>query len=891
VRVLTRVMNGFRALFRKSRVEDELDAELRAFLETAVDQKMRAGMSREEATRAARMEFGSFEAVKDGVRDVGWESVVETFWQDLRYAGRMLRKSPGFTTAAVLTLALGIGATTAIFSFVNGVVLRPLPFKESARLVQVQPDPRESGLFQIRTVTPADFLEWQLQNHVFDEMAGFSGATFSLTGAGEPERLQAATVTTRFLDTLGVMPVLGRTFLRSEGQPGTNQVVIISSTLWRRRFQSDPGIVGRPIALDGKSFTVVGVMPEGFGFPQDLLPGMGKSRPVELWTPLVLRPGDRSNAFLQVIARLRPDVTIEQAQAQMEAIAARLAEQVPPDRRIEGGVRIMTLHERVVRGVRPLLLVFLEAVGFLLVIACSNVANLLVARGVARQKEVAVRAALGAGRSRLVRQFLTESLLLGLLGGLGGLLVAVQGVAVLTSLIPPGSLPRIQETGIDGQALAFTIMISFVTGVFFGLAPAFRSSRTDISSAIKELGATQTPRSRVLNLLVVGEVALAFVLLTGAGLMINSFWRLTSVDPGFEPERILTVSVTLPEGGYDTSSEMRAFSTDVLNRLRGAPGVARAAAINSLPLRGSIMGGFSVEGIPQLPRGGSWVSKPVVSPEYFQTMGIPVVRGRAFTDRDAEQAPGVAIVTDRLARLLWPGADPIGKRLKIGFGRPEEQPWLSVVGVVGEVKQTALAEEMPPAVYVPLLQAPRPFLLRDLTFVVRTAVPDPLSVAPILRREIRNVDPNLPFDRIQTMRDVLGDSVAEPRFRSAVLGAFAGTAVALVATGILGILAYSVTRRTREIGVRMALGAQRGGVLRLVIAQALRMMVAGLAVGLIAALALTRLLSNFLFDVRPTDPATFVAASLVLVGAALIASYLPARRAATIDPLIALRSE
>jgi putative ABC transport system permease protein len=885
-----RVINGFRALFRKTRAEEELDTELRAFLETAVEQKMRAGMSREEATRAARIELGSAEAVKDWVRDVGWESMVESFYQDLRYAVRMLHRAPGFTAAAVLTLALGIGATTAIFSFVNAVMLRPLPFKESARLALVQPDARASGPFPIRTVTPADFLEWELQNRVFEEMAGFSGATFNITGAGEPERLYAATVTTRFFESLSVNPAVGRTFLTSEGQPGANQVVLISSALWRRRFQSDPGIVGREITLDGKTFAVVGVMPDGFSFPRDLLPGMGRSRRVDLWAPLVLRPGDRANAFLQVVARLRADVTIEQAQAEMNAIVARLAEQVPPERR-GNGVRLVALHEHMTQEVRSLLLVFLGAVGFLLLIACSNVANLLVARGAARQKEVAVRAALGAGRWRLVRQFLTESVVLGLLGGLAGLLLAVQGVNVVTALIPPGSLPRLEETGIDRQALAFTVLISCLTGLVFGLVPALRASATDISSTIKELGAAQTPRSRFLNLLVVCEVALAFVLLAGAGLMFNSFWRLTRVNPGFAPERILTVSVTLPEGAYETSAEMRVFSTGVLERLRGAPGLVRAAAINWLPFGGAgITGNFTVEGIPRLPQGGSFALKPAVSPEYFHVMGIPLVRGRAFDERDGEQAAGVAIVSDRLARVLWPGADPIGKRLKLGFGRPEEQPWLSVVGVVGDVKQTALADETPPVVYVPLLQAPRPFLLRDLTFVVQTAA-EPSSVAPVVRAEIRNVDPNLPFARVETMRDLLSDSVAEPRFRSAMLGAFAGAALALVATGILGVLAYSVTRRTREIGVRMALGAQRAGVLRLVVGQALRMTMAGLAVGLVAAFALTRLLRNFLFDVGPLDPATFVAASIVLVGAALIASYVPARRAATVDPLTALRAE
>jgi putative ABC transport system permease protein len=722
-------------------------------------------------------------------------------------------------------------------------------------------------------------------------MAAFSGATFSVTGDGEPENVQAATVTVRFFDTLRVTPTVGRTFLVSEGQPGVNQVAVISSTLWGRRFQSDPGVLGKTMTLDGKPVTVVGVMPDGFDFPRDIAPSaMGRARPVELWTPIVLQPGDRSNAFLRVVARLRSNVTIEQAQAEMDAVVSRVEEQVPLDRRTEG-VRVVGLQQRIVQDVRPLLLVFFGAVGFLLVIACSNVANLLVARGATRQKEVALRAALGASRWRLVRQFLIESVLLASLGGLAGFVLAVQGVNELRTLIPPGSLPRIAEIVIDRRTLAFTMAISLLTGLFFGLIPALRSSRPDAGVTIRDLGATQTPRSRFLSLLVASEVALTFVLLVSAGLLINSFWRLTNVGPGFEPERILTASVTLPEDAYPTSSAMTTFSSDVLERFQRAPGVARAAAINWLPLGGPlIMGTFRVEGLPQIPSAASMAVKPAISPDYFRTMGIPLVRGRTFDVRDREQAPGVAIVSDQLAQLLWPGTDPIGKRLTVGFGPPEQQPWLTVVGIAGDVKQTALGDATPPAIYVPLFQAPRPFLLRNLTFVLRTAG-DSTNVGPLIRREIRNVDPNLPFDRVETMQALLGDSVSEPRFRSTVLGLFAAAAVILVATGMLGVLAYSVARRTREIGLRMALGAQRIGVLRLVVGQALRMALAGLAVGLVAALALTRLLTRFLFDVQPTDPATFFAAAIVLMCSALLASYVPARRAATVDPLTALRTE
>ena len=879
------------ASMTRRRDETRLREEVEEHLALQTAENIRAGMSLDEARRQAVLKFGAVEAVKEDCRDHRGLPLVEQLVQDIRYALRGLRKNPGFTSVAVLTLALGIGATTAIFSFVNAVVLRPLPFDNSARLVLVQPEPRmpPPGPIRVRTVAPADFLEWQLRNDVFDEIAGFSGATLSLTQGGEPERLQAATVTTRFFDVLGVTPLTGRTFLTSEGEAGANQVAVIGSTLWRRRFHSDPKIVGRPIVLDGNTFTIVGVMPDGFSFPQDLLLGTARLRPVELWTPLVLQWGDRSNAFLQVIARLKSEVRIEQAQSEIEAIAAHVAEGIPPDRRVEGyAIRVRALYDRVVQEVRPLLLVFLGAVGFLLLIACSNVANLLTARSVVRRREVALRTALGARRSRLVWQFLTESVILGLLGGVGGWLVATQGVKVLSALVPRGALPRMNEIAVDSEALAFTLVVSFLAALTFGLAPAVRLSGTDVSNAIKQSSATLTPRSRFLNMLAVGEMAMAFVLLAGAGLMINSFWRLASVDPGFSPDRMLTLTVSLPERDYRTSTEMRAFSLDVLDRLRHVRGVARAAAVNWLPLGGALItGDFTAEGLER-PE-GLVAAKPAVSSEYFRTMGIPLVRGRSFAEWDTDRAPGVAIVTEGLARRLWPGADPIGKRLKLGFGR--EEPWLSVVGVVGDVKQRSLADETLPAIYVPLLQAPRPFLLRDLTFVVSTADADPSVVASSVRREVLSVDPNLPFDRIQTMRELIGDSVAEPRFRTAVLGAFASAAVALVAIGMLGVLAYSVTQRTREIGVRIALGASRSGVLRLVVGQALWITLTGLAIGSIAALALTRLLSRFLFDVRPTDPATFVAAAAVLLGASLIASYIPARRAARVDPLVALRYE
>ncbi|HEV8348486.1 MAG TPA: ABC transporter permease [Vicinamibacterales bacterium] len=813
---------------------------------------------------------------------------MHTLMQDVRYAVRLLARNPGFAAVAIVTLALGIGATTAIFSFVNGVVLRPFAFRDSDRLVMLLTQSRRASPFPMRAVFPGDFLDWQRENRVFDSMAAFQGATFSVTTGGDPERLLGAMVTRDFFETMGVEPIAGRTFRSRSGEADPSDTVVIGERVWRRRFNANPALVGQRVTLDGRPLTLIGVMPAGFTFPRDgmVATGARPAQDVGIWTPLDLRPGDRSNATMQVIARIKPDVTLDQAQAEMDNVARAIEQQVG---RRGFDVRIVGLRDDVSHQVRPLLFVLLGAVGFLLLIACTNVANLLLGRAAARQREVAIRAALGSGRWRLVRQFLTESVVLAVMGGLAGLLVAVWSIDVAIRLIPRGTLPRISEVQLDSQAFAFTMVVSIATGLLFGLAPAFQSSKADVMTALKSAGNAQTTRSRFFNVLVVAEVALAFVLLAGAGLLAKSFLRLTSVDPGFRPDSILTVGVTLPEGSYPGAVEMRRFSASAIERLHAVPGVAYAGAINWLPLGGNFLSGdFVVEDVPQLPRGLT-VGKPAVSAEYFHAMGIPVLRGRTFVDRDDAEAPSVVIVTDTLARRLWPGQDALGKRIRVGFVRPNE-PWSTVVGVVGEVKQMALSDETRPAIYMPLSQAPRSFLLRNLNFVVRTDG-DPASAAAAIRRQIRTVDSDLPFDRVDTMRQVLSDSVSEPRFRSVVFGSFAIVALVLVAIGILGVLAHSVTRRTREIGVRMALGAQRVDVLRLVVRQALAMTIAGVALGAIGAAALTRLLASFLFDVRPLDPATFAVAAALLVGVALVASYVPARRASSVDPVIALRSE
>jgi putative ABC transport system permease protein len=814
--------------------------------------------------------------------------MLDSFLQDCRYAWRGLVRTPGFTLAAVLTLSLGIGATTAMFSLVHGVLLRPLPFDDSDGLVMVQarstvPLPFDTG----GAISPGSFIDWEAESTPFDDMAAFTGRQLTLTGRGEPELLTAAAVTVRFFETLQVPAAIGRTFIAEEGRTGSDDVVVLSEGLWRRRFASDPDVVGKPVMLDGRPFTVVGVMPEGFSFPEEVFGPPGRFRSIQkidLWAPFVPQPDDRRNASLRVFARLRPGVTVTQAQSDMIAVLGNLGARSPRGRTTTAA--IIPVHEYIVGHVRPLLLLFFGAVGFVLLIACANVANLLVARAVARQKEVVMRSAVGASRGRLVRQFLTESTLLGVIGGAGGLLLAIASLRAFVSLIPAGTVPRLGEVAVDGYVLGFTVLVSIVAGVAFGLAPIVHTAHAN--EPVTRIGSTQTARLGVLNVLVASEVAIAVVLVVGAGLLIQSFLRLTAVDPGFQGTNVLTASVTLPQSTYTTAAQMNVFHAEVLRRLTDARGV-RAAAVNWLPFGGNLLNGdIVVEAAAAQP--DFIVAKLAVSPGYFEVMGIPVVAGRFFADADTTESAPVVIVTDRVARQLWPNRDPLGQRLKLGFGRPEDQPWASVVGVVRDVKQTALSDADMPSVYMPLAQAPRPFLLEAMTFVVESDS-NPEALAAMVRRIIHTVDPNLPVHRVARVDNLIAFSVSEPRFRSLLFGGFAAVALVLVATGILGVLTYSVTRRTKEIGLRVALGALPAAIAGLVVRQVLTVTAVGLVVGLGGAFALTRLMRNLLFEIEPTDPTVFAAAGVFLVGIALIASYVPARRAARLDPLIAIRHD
>jgi putative ABC transport system permease protein len=811
---------------------------------------------------------------------------MRTALADVRFGVRLLVRQPSFTTVAVLTLALGIGATTTIFSFVNAVLVRPLPYRDSGRLVVVASQPTRSAL--PTPVSPGDFLEWQAQNGCFEAMAAFTVSPFTLTDAGEPARILAAVVTDGFAELVGVAPQIGRS-LQSAREDGAASAAMISDRMWRSRFASDPAVIGRAIRLDGALHTIAGVMPPGFSFPRELLQSGGARTlsDVDVWVPLTLRPGYRANAFLQVVARLKDRLSIEQARSEMTAVAAGLAERYVEDRNV--AVVVVPLQERVVGAVRPLLLTLFGAVGLLLAIACANVANLLLGRAAGREREAAIRTALGASRRRLVQQRLTESALLGLCGGAAGLLAAVWGIDLVTALVPRGMLPRIDAVRIDRVALIFTTAVSLATSAAFGIGPALHAADTGVAVGLKGASATHTSRARSLSAFVVAQVALAFVLVAGAALLVESLVKLTRVDAGFRSAGVLTVDVTLPDGSYAGLSEMRRFAAAVLDRIRTVPGVEESGAVNLLPIGGALLSGdFTIEGVER-PRGFVAV-KPSVSPGYFRAMGVPLARGRDFDARDGSDAPGVAIVTERFARRAWGAQEAIGRRIRLGFAPPAQEPWLTVVGVAGDIRQTALAEDPRPAIYVPIAQAPRSFLLRELSFVVRART-DPMSLVPSIRDRIHGVDPALPIGRVATMTELLANSVSEPRFRAVLVGSFAASALALIAIGMLGVLGYAVARRTREIGVRMALGAQPVDVVRLVVRQALRMTIAGIALGAALAYLLTGVLGKFLFEVSPHDPVVFASAGVALCLLALVASYVPARRASSIDPLVALRTE
>jgi predicted permease len=876
---------GLRALFRKQRTEREMDEELRGYLDAAVNEKMRAGMSREEALRAARVEMGSLEAVKEEVRSIGWESHLESLGQDLRYGVRRLAHSPGFTAVAVLTLALGIGANTLIFSVVNAAILHPLPFRNPGRLVTLWATSPTVGFSGLGTLSDPDYMGWRKQNRVFSEIAAFRGQPANLTGAGEPARLTGAAISPSLLRVLDAQPAWGRAFAPEEETAAHNHVALLSDGLWRSRFGADPRAVGSSIKLDGEFYTVVGVMPAGFGFPNE----------ADVWIPLTLA-SDAHNATLQIAARLKPGVSIERARSDVALIGERRSRR-PGE--WEWDITLVPLSEAVASDVRAPLLVLFGAVGLVLLIACANVANLFLARATTRQREVGICRALGASRIRVIRQMLTESVLVAVFGGALGLLLAALGqglVAKAASLLPrtmgsASAAVHIAAAGIDFWVLSFTLATSILTALLFGLAPAVRASRGELNSILKEGGrGSGRVRGYLHDGIVVGEVALALILLVGAGLLIRSFLGLMNVDPGFNPANSLTLNISLPDSSYASVRPMIAFEQQALDRLSALPGVNTAGGVFGLPLgNGAISGDFTVEGqAPPAPGAQPFIAaKKVIGGDYFKAIGIPLLQGRYFDRRDAEDAPHVVIVSQSLAHYFWPHGDVIGRRLKPGFSN---DAWCTVVGVVGDTKQYSLDEAASPSMYLPYAQAPLPFMMQDITLVLRTGS-DPLSLVGAARRAVQSVDPDLPVFDIATMEQLVYRSASGPRFNTALLSIFAALALILATVGIYGVLSYMVLQRTHEIGVRMALGAQTGDVLRQVVRQGMLLAAAGIAIGIVGAWVVTRLLSSLLFGVRPTDPVTFALVPLALAAVALVACFLPARRATKVDPVVALRYE
>jgi len=795
---------------------------------------------------------------------------------DLRYAARMLLKRPAFTALAVLTLALGIGANTAIFSVVNAVLLRPLPYENPDQLLAVYEKRinlgRERGF-----VSAPDFIDWRAQNSVFENIAAYSSWSANETSGDEPQQVAATVASADLFPTLGVSAALGRTFGSSEDLPGADRVVVLSHAFWQRRFASDASVVGKPITLNGNAYTVVGVMPRSFQFPD---------KQTEFWAPLAIDPaqgGNRAQHGLSVIARLKSGIPLEKARAEMLTIASRLEQQ----HQVNTGhsVNLFPLQSEIVGPIRQPLLVLIGAVGFVLLIAGVNVANLLLARLAGRQKEIAIRTALGASRSRIVRQFLAESILLSLLGGTCGLLLAVWGTDVLVAM-SPADTPRVSEVKVDGVVLGFTLFVSLLPGLLFGFLPALQSSQTDVNHGLKEGGRTggsDVRSRRVRGALVIAEVASALVLLVGAGLLLKSFVRLRETSSGLNPAGVLTAQISLPRAKYGQPPQQAAFTQEVVQSLQTTPGVTSAGAVVGLPLSGPIASRyFSVEGRPPTrPGEGSNAQFNVAAPGYFETVGIPLLRGRVLGGRDIIGQPEVVVINEALARKFFPDEDPLGKRIQIG-----DQPWHTIIGIVGNVRQTGLHMEPAPEFYQSLLQNPLPFM----ALTVRTAR-DPKTLAADLRSVVRGIDRDQPLFDVKTMEEVVSGSMASRRLTMVLLGSFAVLAILLAAIGIYGVISYMVAQRTHEIGIRMALGAQSRDVMRLIVGHGLTLAVIGIAIGVVASLALTRLLSTLLFGVSANDPSTFLAVSLLLAAVAFIAGYIPGRRATKVDPIVALRFE
>jgi putative ABC transport system permease protein len=867
--------------------DQDFERELETHLEMLTEDYRRRGLAPEEAARSARIRLGGLTQLQETNRELRGLPLVETLRQDTSFAFRMLRRNPGFAAVVVLTLALGIGANTVIFSVVHAVLLKPLPYPHAEQLFNVfQAQPRQ-GITGTGWSHP-NFADLREQTAVFSEMAGVQQHQLTLTTAGEPSVVNTVSVTPEFFALFGEPPLAGRGLRAEDGKAGAPPVVVLGETLWRGRFGAAPGLIGATIDLDQRPFTVVGIMPATFRFPQ-LTDGE------RVWIPVAHDPlfgswmPERSGHWLQVTGRLKPGVSPTQARAELEAIGERLAQSFPAEN--DGwAIRMVPLQQMIVGEATPALLVLVGAVGLVLLIACANIANLLLARATSRSREMAVRTMLGAGRARIVRQLLSESAVLGLLGGAAGIATAFWGVPALSALLPP-ELPRVNAIRVDGSVLGFALLLSAVASLAFGLAPAWFAADARLHTSLQEGGprggeAGSRPRARFA--LAAAEIALAMVLLVAAGLMLRSFDKLLSVTPGFDVRYLLKADVSLPRFRYSAPQQWTRFSDELLERLQAEPGLKESAVVVPRPLADRCVTlGFDVVGRPAPTASASRTAEYIsVSRDYFRVMGIPLLAGRTFDRRDVSSSPRVSIISQAMARLHFPNEDPLGQRITFAF--PPGVPGVEheIVGIVGDVRAMALAEEPGPMMYVPYAQEP----FWGANLVIRSAL-SPASVAATIRREVARLDKDLPVTDVATMPEVLAGSTAQPRFRTLLLGLFAAMAVSLAATGIFGVISYSVSCRTSEIGIRVALGATRAAILKLVLRDTLVLTLAGLAVGILCALAAGRLLEHMLFDVSPHDPATLAAVALALSTIAFLAGYLPARRATRVDATIALRHD
>lgn len=876
-----------RALFHHSAVETELDEELRFHFDKQVEKYMRSGMTEEEAKRRTRLDFGGHEQVKEDCREARGTAFIELTLQDTKYAFRQLLANKTFSLVMILTLALSIGANSAIFSVINGVLLKRLPYSQPDRLVRIFLSSREYPKFPLN---PFDFLDFRARNHSFSSIAAFTRGDVQLSGDGEPERLNGFGITSGYFRVLGLQPQLGREFDFQAEIPGNGLQVILSNRLWRTRFGADPNIIGRKVTMNMQPFTVIGVMPAGTEHPGNEYHAVAYGESVDVWWPFSFagNPNQRGSHFIEGIGRLKDDVSHERASAEMNAIMNQIAREHGSERS-GWTVLVVPLYTELVGTSRQLLLVLLGSVGIVLLIACANAANLLMVRASARQREIAVRLAMGAPRARVVRQLLTESLLISFTGGALGLALAYGGVRALVSLLP-ADFPRAHDIHVSGPVLAFTLLVSFITGILFGLAPALQASRTDPKEGLQKSGRTSTAsrnQGRLRNALVIAEVSLASVLLIGAGLMLRTFLNLIHLNPGFQQDHLLTASLSLPHSQYKTNEQTAQFYDRLTSSLNTLPGVVSAGAGSDLPWTGydENAGGFTIEGKKQ-PNQEYHARYHMATPGYFSAMGIPLLEGRFFTEADKKDAPQALIINHTMAERYWPHEDVIGKRITFEDAPKKDSDWMTVVGVVGDVKDQPNSPGAEPAFWWSEFQAAQ----SDMSIAIRTHS-DPRQVIDGLREAVHRLDPALAVADIKLMDSVVDTSVSTPRFTFVLVGLFAALAILLAAIGAYGVIAYTVSQRTPEFGLRVALGAQRSDLLRMVLFQSAKLAVPGTILGVLLALSLGRVLQNLIYGVSAADPAILFSVVLLVLTVALIASYVPARRASRSDPMVTLRAE